>query len=88
MNEKLDGELDKGRRHARRNWARMSFYFILGTGMLTAGRLLFSEDRAEIATALVTAAPVLNTFVTVCVTVVLGYLGASHMDKRLENGDK
>ncbi len=76
-------ELDAGRRRARRRWAAISFAFIMVTGLLTFGVLLFSNQRKEIAEALMIAAFVINAFLSVAIVIILGYLGFSHADQRL-----
>lgn len=80
-------DLDEGRRRSRRMWARVSFAFIMFMGSNVFGALLFRDDRAGIADALMTAWPILNMFLAVSVTVILAYLGISHMDKRLGGGE-
>lgn len=73
-------ELDRGRRLARRYMGWGSFGFLMTSGILIVGKLLFMQDPTLFATALVTAQPVLASLFGVFTVITVGYLGFSAME--------
>lgn len=70
-------ELDRGRRMARRRWARVSFFVLVAESMGLWGALMFSEARAGIAAAFLAAWPVLIGAQGTLAMIVVAYLGVS-----------
>ena len=69
--------LEIGRRRTRRQWAKLSFYFLLSTAVLSTSSLLFHPGRLDIAAALSGASPFLNGILAVFVAIVMWYMGIS-----------
>ena len=70
-------DLEAGRRKTRRWIARISFACLVVFSTAILWGLVFSGDRAEIATSLSTAGAAVGTIFTFLTTIVLGYFGAS-----------
>ena len=79
--EQSSDELDHDRRRARRRMALASFILVSLKSAAVTYALVYSDARAEIATALVTASPVIIGILTLHASIILGYLGVSVAEK-------
>ena len=81
MREYTPGQMESGRRTARRRMAVASFIFLIVVAASIVAALILSSHRADIAAALSVASVVLVGLLTCFVTIVLGYLGFSSAEK-------
>ena len=70
-------KLDKGRRLARRQFAYLSFCFLLFFAVMVTSSLLWSDDRKEVAEALTGAGGTIAGVISTFTLIVLAYLGVS-----------
>lgn len=77
----MSADLDRGRRLARRRFARASFVFLYVYAVVVVATLLWDDDRKEIAAALATASGAIAAAVTPLTLILLGYLGVSLAEK-------
>lgn len=70
-------KLDKGRRLARRQFAYLSFCFLLFFAVMVTGTLLWSAERKDVAEALTAASGAITGVISTMTLIVLSYLGVS-----------
>lgn len=70
-------KLDKGRRLARRQFAYLSFYFLLFFGVMVTSTLLWSSEREAVADALSGGLGAVAGIISTFTIIVLAYLGVS-----------
>lgn len=78
-------KLEKGRRRARRFMAWLSFYYLIIVSTTLLYKLLFGNSP-EVASAILTAHPVITTAIAPFILILLGYLGVSVTEKIFARG--
>lgn len=74
-------ELEIGRRMARRRMAQVAFGIVCAQIILTWAVVVIFPERTEIATALMSVWPMILSTEAVLVSIILGYLGVSLIER-------